>query len=143
MIPDELLERPQWIAWTYRTRKGKSTKVPLSPHGGLASSTNPDTWGSYREALSVLDSEGVGFVFAESDHYCGIDMDGCVSVTGRVHDAAERIVSALGGYWEFSPSGFGLHVIVRGELERGRHTLKTPWHNELALYDRGRFFTML
>lgn len=143
MIPDELRQRDQWVAWKYRTRDTKPTKVPISPtRGTLASSTDPQTWGTYREALSVLDSEGVGFVFAGSDPYCGIDLDGVVSATGRVHDAAYRIVSDLDGYWEFSPSGLGLHVIVRGELERGRHTLKTPWHDELAVYDRDRFFTM-
>lgn len=143
MIPSELLQRDQWVGWAYRTRKGKPTKVPLSPHGGLASSTDPATWGSYREALGIVGSQGVGYVFADTDPYTGIDMDRCVSATGRVHDAALRIVDDLNGWAEFSPSGTGIHVIVRGRLKRGRHTLRTPWRNELAVYDRGRYFSML
>lgn len=35
-----------------------------------------------------------------------------------------------------------MHIIVRAALERGRHTLKTGWGSEFAIYDRGRFFTM-
>lgn len=107
-----------------------------------ASSTDPATWGTYRQALSVLDAEGVGFVFSPDDPYVGVDMDDCVSRNGTIHQGAYEVVRSLGGYVEFSPSGRGLHIIVRGRLDRGRHTLKTPWGGELALYDRGRFFTM-
>jgi putative DNA primase/helicase len=142
VIPDELRALPQWVGWRVETRKGKPTKVPINPHtGARASSTDPTTWGSYRQALATL-TEGVGFVFSPEDPYTGLDMDGCVSANGAIHPVAYRIVRALNGYVEFSPSGYGLHIIVRGSIPRGRHTLKTEWKNELAVYSAGRFFTM-
>ena len=142
MVPAELRERQQWLAWQYRTRNGQRTKVPLSPLGGLGKSNDSATWGTYRQALAVLDADGIGFVFSPDDDYLGVDMDACVSDRGALHPAAYDIVRQLNGYTEFSPSGYGLHIIVRARLERGRHTLKTPWGNELALYSSGRFFTM-
>jgi len=152
VIPPELLELPQWVAWRLETRqtpKGpRETKVPYDPHQAgwraKASSTDPSTWGTYQQALVAgRPSNRVGFVFSPDDPYVGVDMDNCVSPSGAVHRGAYEVVKRLGGYVEFSPSGLGLHIIVRGSIERGRHTLKTPWGDELAVYDRGRFFTML
>lgn len=149
MIPAELRALPSWVVWRVESRRnGKGelapTKVPYQgPEGRKrAQSTNPDTWCPYRDALACLDAEGVGFVFSSEDPYVGVDMDNCVERNGALHPAAWQIVHALDGYVEFSPSGRGLHIIVRGRLNRGRHTLKTPWGSELAVYDRARFFTM-
>lgn len=159
-IPTELETLPQWVAWRMETRetpKGpKRTKVPYNPrrHDQRASSTDLSTWGTYEQAVAAehrlfiqarpaLGRTGVGFVFSPGDPYVGVDMDDCVSRTGLLHRGANEIVRALDGYVEWSPSGAGVHVIVRAQLERGRHTLKTPWDGELAIYDRGRFFTML
>ena len=156
MIPGELLERPQWVWWRLETRqtpKGpRETKVPYDPKLGprgsswkRASSTDPSTWGTYQQAIVACRPalNRVGFVFSPDDPYVGVDMDNCVSANGAIHPAAHEVTKALGGYCEFSPSGTGLHVITRARLLRGRHTLKTPWGDEFAVYDRGRFFTML
>lgn len=142
MIPAELLALPQWVGWRYETRKGRPTKVPLSPHTEQrASSTDPSTWGSWREAMALL-ADGVGFVFSADDPYVGVDLDACFLPSGALHPAAWNVVARLDGYYEPSPSGNGLHIIVRGRLERGRHTLKTEWGDEFAVYSSGRFFTM-
>lgn len=132
------------MAWAYQTKPdGRPTKIPLDPSTGRkASSTDPKTWSRYRDALGVLGADGVGFVFTATDPYVGLDLDNCVSASGRIHPAANEVTRRVGGYVEFSPSGRGLHVITRGVLERGRHTLSTPWGDELALYSAGRFFTM-
>src|SRR4051812_18375684 len=46
-IPDELKDRPHWVAWRYEQRENRSTKVPLDVHTGRrASSTDPATWAS-------------------------------------------------------------------------------------------------
>jgi len=143
VIPAELRALPQWVPWRVEIRKGKPTKVPLNPHTGKrASSTDAATWGTYRQALATLDADGIGFVFSADDPYVGVDMDNCLSATGALHPAAWQIVHDLNGYVEFSPSGRGIHIIARGRIARGRHTLKTPWNSELALYQSGRFFTM-
>lgn len=144
MIPQELRALPQWIAWAYQPKTdGKPTKIPLSPRTGRkASSTDPKTWGTYRDSLGVLGADGVGFVFTATDPYVGIDMDNCVSASGRIHPAANEVTRRVGGYVEFSPSGRGLHVITRGCLGDGRRTKSTPWSGDLEIYDRGRYFTM-
>jgi len=143
VIPAELRDRRQWVAWRSEVRVGRPTKVPVDPHtGGRASSVDPATWATYREALACVEADGIGFVFSADDPYVGVDMDNCVSRSGQIHPGAYRVVKLLSGYVEFSPSGHGMHVIVRGSLGRGRHTLATPWRDELAIYDRGRFFTM-
>lgn len=147
MIPAELLARPQWVCWRYEARETasgpKPTKVPVNPRNGRrASSTDPSTWDTYEKACEYA-PQAIGYVFAPDDPYVGVDMDDCVSRNGAIHPGAHAVVKRLGGYVEFSPSGLGLHIIVRGSIKRGRHTLKTPWGNELAVYDRGRFFTML
>lgn len=135
----------QWVVWRYKTVPGRgTTKIPFCPRepSRKASSTDSGTWGSFRDAVSVLDADGIGFVFTPDDPFVGVDIDNGVSETGRIHPAVREILSALGGYQEFSPSGRGVHVVVCGTLDRGRHTLKTPWRDELAIYDRGRFFTV-
>jgi hypothetical protein len=61
--------------------------------------------------------DGVGFVFTESDPFCGVDLDACVDPkTGGVASWAEGIVRELDSYAEFSPSGTGLHVLLRAKL---------------------------
>lgn len=143
MIPADLRALDQWVCWRYETRGGKPTKVPLDPNrGGRASTTDPSTWGSYRQALSVIDAEGIGFVFCETDPFCGIDLDDCMLRSGALHPDAWRVVRDLRGFTDFSPSGNGLHIIVRGRLPRGRRTSKTPWRGVLELYSAQRFFTM-
>lgn len=141
MIPVELRERPQWLGWRYAERNGKQTKIPLSAHGGLGRSNDPATWATYRDALSILTADGVGYVLSPDDPYVGLDIDDVVSPTGRIHPDAARIMRTVGGYCEFSVSGRGLHILVRGSIPRNRSTKKTPWRAELALFDHGKFFT--
>lgn len=152
MIPAGLRELVQWVVWRYETRETKDgprpTKVPYVPSQpeAKASSTDHQTWGTFLEAANACSTyrrfEGIGFVFSPDDPYVGVDMDHCFLRSGALHHGAYEVEKLLRGYVEFSPSGDGLHIIVRGAIERGRHTLSTPWGNELAVYDRGRFFTM-
>jgi primase-polymerase (primpol)-like protein len=154
-IPKELRDRPQWVVWRYEQRKDKNgqpkpTKVPYQPAdpGVNAKSNDPATWGAVEQAAAVEAFDGIGFVFAAADPYCGIDLDDCRDpITGAVHPAATSIVLGLDSYTEISPSGTGLHVIVRATLAdlrdgRGCSTTKTPWGGKLELYDRDRFFTV-
>jgi len=65
------------------------------------------------------DAGGVGFMFVKADKLVGIDLDGCCDPdTGEIIEAwAQEIVDAHpGGFLTPSPSGTGLHLIVRGEL---------------------------
>ena len=133
--------------WRYETRDGKPkpTKVPYQPTAPdtHASSTDPGTWGAFDPALAVAEAgkaDGVGYVFAPDDPFAGVDFDGCVEAD-RTHPVVVEHVRQLDSYSEVSPSGTGLHVLVRGAIRGDRNrTGKTPWGGEFETYDRHRYF---
>ncbi len=145
MIPPELVEWEQWVVWRAEARDDRVTKVPYRPGAPQlrASVDDPTSWGTYHQARRVPGVDGIGFVFTAEDPYTGIDLDNCISSSGMIHEAAAEIVKALGGYVEPSPSGRGLHIIVRAEHRGERHrTSDTPWGGVLEIYDRRRYFTI-
>jgi putative DNA primase/helicase len=142
-IPEELRAPRQWVVWRPVERDGKVTKVPYraAEPERLASSTDPATWSTFEQvcaAVAAGRAAGAGFVFTEGDPYVGVDFDRCRDPeSGAIEPAFRKAINTLAGYAEASPSGTGVHVIVRGWLpgsgkKRGR----------VELYDRGRFFTM-
>ena len=142
VLPEVLREREQWVCWREEDRKGKPTKIPVTPRGGgFASSTDPETWGSFETAHEYTETEyadGVGFVFTDDDPIVGVDLDDCRDPeTGDVDDAARDIIDRLDSYTEVSPSGTGYHVLIRGELPDGRNR-----RGSIELYDTARFFTV-
>jgi primase-polymerase (primpol)-like protein len=49
----------QWLCWRIEGRDGKPTKVPYSPlTGEKASTTDPETWASYSEAVEAYREHG-------------------------------------------------------------------------------------
>ena len=139
-IPEELKTRPQWVAWRLEKRDGDFTKVPYTPFTGRkASSRDLLTWRPFEEALAAFrkgDCHGIGFMFSSGDPYCGVDLDGCRNAeTGKVDEWAQGIVKDLDGYAEVSPSGRGVHVIVRGKTPSRRR-------GAIEIYSSERFFTM-
>ena len=145
-IPAELRERPQWVGWRQELRAGKSTKVPVNAHTGeLASSTDPSTWSSFDDAVTAVERhgcDGVGFVFSESDPYAGVDLDDCRDGDGTLSRVASEIVEALGTYTEVSPSGEGLHAILRGSMPVGARKQAVLDGQKVEVYSQGRFFCM-
>jgi NrS-1 polymerase HBD domain/AAA domain len=148
-IPSELRARDQWVCWRRVQRAGKSkpTKEPWRADGsGRASSTDPATWTTFENASAALERgrfDGLGYVFAADDPYAGVDLDGCIDEHGEMHPAAAAIVQRLDSYAERTPSGAGVHVIVKATLRSDRHsTARTRWGDKFEVYDRGRFFTV-
>lgn len=145
-IPLELRERPQWVCWRLEERDSKPTKVPYSPATGQrASSTDRRSWAAWLDAVSALgkpggldEYDGIGFVFSPDDPYVGIDLDHCRNPgTGEIQEWAAAIIRQLNGYAEVSPSGTGVHIIVRGSLPEGGRR-----KGQIEMYDRGRYFTV-
>ena len=139
-IPDELKQLNQWLTWRAVTRGDKISKVPYAVGGrGKGKSNDPSTWGSFADALKTYEAgrvDGIGFVFAEGGGRVGVDFDGCFNEQGVINPKIAAIVEKLASYTEYSVSGRGLHVIVRGELAEGRRSGK------LEIYPHGRYFTM-
>src|SRR5829696_8187606 len=144
MVADTLSMRDlrQWLCWRFEERDGKPTKVPYDPSTGeKAESTNPKTWTSYEKSVSVCEDhgyEGIGFVFTPEDDLCGVDLDKCLDPeTGKLDGWAREVIEELDSYTEISPSGKGVHVLVRATLPEGRNR-----KGRFEAYDRGRYFTV-
>src|SRR5829696_7517591 len=134
----------QWLCWRSVERNGKPTKIPYSPlTGQRASSTTPGTWAGYEEAVRACKEHGyggIGFVFTGEDDLCGVDLDGCLDPeTGEIEGWAQEIIEELSSYTEISPSGTGVHILVRATLpaELGRNR-----KGRFEAYDRDRYFTV-
>ncbi len=115
-LPPELLELDQWVLWKFESCGGKQTKLPYNAlTRGMASSTNPATWASFESAAAAyadVGDSGLGFVFSEHDPYTGVDLDHCIT-DGQMDPERREWLLDLDSYSEMSPSGTGVHVIVR------------------------------
>lgn len=143
-IPYELKELNNWCVFRIEeTGTGRTTKRPYHPISNqLAKSNDPDTWVSFEEAVSrVSDYDGIGFFFTEP--YIGVDLDSVENEIKEytqdpdVDNIVSEFIESLQSYAEISPSGSGVHIIVKGELpHKGRR------RGDVEIYDKGRFFTM-
>lgn len=142
-IPPEIRSYLQWVAWKSQERDVKVTKIPVNPQDGRTAATNkPSTWRSFEEAIEAIPKfglDGIGFVFTPNDPYVGIDLDRCLDPgTGTLEEWAERYVRRFKSYVEISPSGRGLHILVKGSLppggaEKGRWRCMTGVDSSLSL----------
>ena len=147
-IPAALRMIPRWLLYI-------SGKIPYYLDGGRRSGTLDGAADSARlagfKAASALLKrslttvgmpEGPGYVglgFALGAGVGGVDLDNCIDEAGRVGDWAQAIVEALDSYTEKSPSGRGLHIIVRCDAD-----LRPLGANGTGVefYPGKRYFTM-
>lgn len=130
----------QWIVWKLEPRPGsKDTKVPYDPKTGqLASVTDPRTWGTYDDACRAFGYggfSGIGFVLTDGDPFAFIDLDDTHG-DGEAYARQHKIFSQFDSYSELSPSGRGLHIIVKGRLPHGRRRAY------IEIYSSERYMTM-
>lgn len=151
-IPAEMKARVNWCLWRYETVEGsnKPTKVPYHPNGRRASSTDPQTWASFAEVCEAAKDwnrwAGIGYFFSIGDPFCGIDLDDPFAVNDRgepIHKDPQaiiarhrEIIAKMNSYTEVSPSGKGLHIIVKASVPVGRR------RDAVEVYSKDRFFTM-
>lgn len=138
-IPAELQQLNQWCLWRYEeTSNGKPTKVPYQPDGiKHASVTDRATWHSFANCITAFNTgsfAGMGFIFSDSDPYAGIDLD--ASDDNNILERQAKIFAQFDSYAERSPSGNGLHIIIRASVISGRK------RSSVELYSSNRFFTM-
>lgn len=138
-IPQELRDLKQWILWRYEDKGAKKpTKVPYSINGHPASVDDFKTWSNFDEAFNAFQLggyDGIGFVFTDNDPYSFIDLDDCEGNQADL-DRQIKIHQEFDSYSEISPSGKGLHIIVKGRLPQGRRRA------HIEVYSSLRYATM-
>ncbi len=150
-IPDELKGYPQWIVWRYEQYKGdkKPRKVPYSPFTAKRVGTkavDSESWGTIEQAVQAAKTfkgrfNGIGFVFSQEDPFVGVDLDHCI-VDSLTSELAIGIVEKLGSFTEVSPSGTGLHIIIKGKKPAARCKKELDEVQTIEVYDKERFFTV-
>ena len=133
-IPQELRVLNQWVC------ANENSKVPMQANRPYpASSTNPDTWASFEDALWAVEHgyyDYLGFVFNDNG-IVGIDIDDAFTATmaPTVDDICKQ---CDGTYMEYSKSGDGLHLFVKGDIPfKGKNNLAG-----VEMYKTARFFIM-
>lgn len=155
-IPKELQNYPNWIAYKIETvfdkdgkpkldskGKVKQTKKPYTPTTGmLADTTNPATWVDFETAIACeVNYDGLGFVFT-STPFVGIDLDDVGDeiksfALGDLNNIVGEFHEDLKTYMEISPSGNGVHLIIKGKLPAGKRKI-----GNVEMYETDRYFTM-
>lgn len=135
-LPAELTDRDRWI-------RRSATKVPLTTGGMPASSTDPRTWSSYKDAAASTAGVGLGFVLSDRDDVVCLDLDHCLNtLTGRLAPWAAAILRDAGAtYVEVSPSGDGLHIFGYATVRQGRR-IRRPDGTAVEIYGTGRYITV-
>lgn len=152
-IPDELKVLKQWTRWRLEDIGAKKpTKVPYQPNNNLANVNDPSSWSTFDEVVKsklnwdynlVFDQmslvqdtgcTGIGFIFQEGGGYSFIDLD---DTSGDIaaYDRQIKIYREFDSYSEISPSGKGLHIIVKGAVPSGRR------RNFIEIYSSQRYAT--
>ena len=133
-IPIELKKLNQWVCtWD-------NSKIPMKAfEKKAASSTAPETWGTFAQAVQAVDCgkyDHVGFVFADNG-LVGIDIDVGFD-DGLMTPLCVDIMKACQSYTEKSRSGRGVHILLKGNLPfAGKNNL-----NGVEIYKARRFFIM-
>lgn len=144
-IPADLRSIPRWVMWRYTPRRRPDgtkvwAKVPYTVDGASASSTDAATWASFDEAVDALivgDYDGIGLVLGEDVQ--GIDLDDHRDpVTGALSELAQELLQRVEGYAEVSPSGTGIKLFTRTNLDGSR----TKKDSGVEMYRDGRYFTV-
>ncbi|WZY01561.1 phage/plasmid primase, P4 family [Bacillus sp. FSL W7-1360] len=144
-IPQELRQCKQWILWRKEMRGDRISKVPYQVNRNKAATDKPEQWSSFDDVVMAYDAggfDGIGFVFTKNDEFVGVDIDHCIK-DGTYSDLAKDVMDRLSSYTELSPSGEGLHIIIKGKLPlRGHGTGKKNPALGLEIYRHGRYFTV-
>jgi len=148
LIPAEMKDHKSWVCWRpEKLENGKITKIPINPHKVITSpimgevnakSNDPQTWADFDTAVDAAKKRGLGlgFILSKADPFVGIDLDDCL-LDGQPKSETKEMLNRFASYAEITPSGKGLHIIVKGKLAAGGQ--KT---GNLEIYDDVRFLTM-
>lgn len=138
-LPQELRSLKQWCLWRYEdVGAAKPTKVPYSINGKPASVNDHNTWSSFEDCVRRFNAggySGIGFIFTDNDPYTFIDLDDAEG-DDAILQRQLKVYHEFNSYSEVSPSGKGLHIIVKGTVPAGRRRSK------IEVYSSQRYATM-
>lgn len=144
--------------------------MPFNVKTGHEDKNIPAEWATFEEAVKVVDNyDGIGFRF-NNNGIVGVDIDTCINLeTGEITDEALHIINKLDSYTEYSPSGYGVHIYIKSDIEKLPFNKKSMQPNgiirpdidlktglpkkdkdgniiykkpELEMYNNGRYFTV-
>ena len=146
-IPQDLKQIQAWVFWKFKQfpDEKKPRKIPYNPKTEYEAKVNePETWGSYNQSLKghqKFKASGIGVMIRKG--LIGIDLDNAVDHEGKAKSEAQKIISRIPSYWEYSPSGKGFHGYVFGSLPQGHRTRKKLGDgSSLEVYSSNRYFTV-
>lgn len=121
-IPQELKFDGLWCCWK-KTDKGK---IPFDVvKGCLAKSNDKNTFYSFKTILNYLpqylkqDEKGAflgGLGLGLFNGFSAIDIDSCIDENGVISEMAQDIIDYCQSYTEKSPSGTGIRIIFKSNI---------------------------
>lgn len=135
-IPAEMREEKNWIA-----SENKQPRAPWVGHAKSVDPTDPANFTDFDEARRWCEMTHwiPGFQLSRTP-FVAVDLDDCRDPeTGAIEPWAQDIIDRLDSVAMVSPSGTGIHVYVRGELDPN---LRNKSHDDgvkVELYDRDRY----
>ena len=122
-VPDELKMLEAWLCWRSEQHPGeaKPRKVPYYASGARRFGTQGSiedrakllTFPAALAAAQRLGMDGVGFAPMPEFGITVLDFDKCVGPDGELPPEIEAITTKT--YAEYSPSGSGIHAVLRGD----------------------------
>jgi putative DNA primase/helicase len=123
--------------------EGNLQKIPRKPNGGARAKINdPKGWADFDAALAASPRyDGIEFMLSADDSYTFIDLDHCISPDGIIERWAQKIVNDFDSYTEYSRSGSGIHILIRGAKPEP-HCRNTRDYPNIEIYDHSRPIVM-
>lgn len=139
-IPEELRQMPRWGLWRKAERQGGGLgKVPVSPQTGRfigwQSANELTTFEDAMGKVAKHDADGLNFLLLKDEPYTIIDIDNIYEAKIEPESIGELMASLGSCYAEYSVSGNGIHIVVKGNLP----TSGKRRHKAYEMYDDKRF----
>ncbi len=123
-VPQWLRDIPRWLCWKAEPKPGapgKFGKVPVNPRtGATIGHNNPENHMTFDQALVEFAFAGpkaaiAGIGLSIPEGVAVIDLDNMIKDDGLISCEHREILETFkDSYTEFSPSGAGAHIFVRG-----------------------------